>query len=73
MSRLDVLEAFFKAWPGLWIDGMEIARLAGAYAWRTRVSELRTQRGMTIENRQRRIGKRCVSEYRWAQSEVSHV
>jgi hypothetical protein len=53
MSLTDRLEKFFRAHPGMWIDGMELARFAGSYAWRTRASELRTQRGLDIENRVR--------------------
>ena len=68
---LDRLRAYFEAREGLWLDGMEIAKVAGCYAWRTRISELR-RRGMRIENRQRRPGRkdgrvigRVVSEYRY--------
>ena len=51
----DRLEQFFKASPNVWIDGRKLAEVAGAYAWRSRASNLRTQRGLTIENRQRRV------------------
>jgi hypothetical protein len=54
----------FKANAGLWLDGMDIARYGGIYCWRTRVSECR-QMGMAIENRQRRAGRRIISEYRY--------
>ena len=60
----DRLAAYLLAHQGEWIDGLELARLAGAYAWRTRLSECRTQLGLTVENRQRRMGRRCISEYR---------
>ena len=66
------LGAFFEARPNQWIDGRELARVAGAYAWRTRVSDLRhAPHLMTIENRWRHVrvdGSRAgyrVSEYRW--------
>ena len=59
----------FKANPGRWIDGMEIAKVGGCYASRTRISECRTKLGMSIENRVRRIGSRKISEYRL----VTHV
>jgi hypothetical protein len=65
MSLTDRLEKFFRAHPGMWIDGMELARFAGSYAWRTRASELRTQRGMAIKNRVRVVGGRKVSEYQF--------
>ncbi len=55
----------FRARPGEWLDGLEIARAGGAYAWRSRVSDVRTQLGLVIENRQRKVGKRTVSEYRY--------
>ena len=54
----------FRSRPDTWIDGLEIAHVGGAYAWRTRLSECRSQFGMVIENRQRRVGRRVVSEYR---------
>jgi hypothetical protein len=49
-SLNDKLEALFKARPYEWIDGKELAEVAGGYAWRTRVSNLRKQRGMEIGN-----------------------
>jgi hypothetical protein len=72
-TLVERLAAFFRAHPDLWIDGRELALVAGAYAWRTRLSELRRPPFvMTIENRQRRIhrpdGSYVVSEYRF----VSH-
>lgn len=49
----DQLAAFLKQRPNTWIDGREIARIAGAYAWRSRISNLRRPPyGMAIENRQ---------------------
>jgi hypothetical protein len=61
---------YFTDRPGRWIDGRELAKVGGAYAWRSRVSECRTALGMVIENRLRRertaSGERfTVSEYRW--------
>jgi hypothetical protein len=64
MTLVDRLHAFLAARPNEWVDGLELARVAGAYAWRTRLSDLR-QRGLVIENRVRRVEKRFkVSEYR---------
>ena len=61
------LAAFLKARPNQWIDGRELATIAGAYGWRTRVSDLRRPPySLTIENRQRREGQYVVSEYRLA-------
>lgn len=60
---------YFVARPGQWIDGRELAKHAGAYGWRTRLSQARHRYGMTIENRVSRIkdGDRTfvVSEYRF--------
>lgn len=61
----DAVADLFRARAGQWIDGLELARAGGAYAWRSRVSDVRTQLGMVIENRQRKVGKRVVSEYRY--------
>lgn len=61
----DEVAAYFRERPGRWIDGFELARIGGAYAWRTRVSECRTQLSMSIENRQRTVNRRTVSEYRY--------
>ena len=58
MSLCEALARHFSAHPGEWIDGRELARIAGAYAWRSRVSDCRRKLGMHIENRQR-------SEYSW--------
>ncbi len=72
MTINEKLEAYFKARPGLWIDGMQLAEVAGQYAWRSRCSDLRTHRGMTIENRQRRLHVAdrhyIVSEYRYVEA-----
>lgn len=64
------LANYLIAREGEWIDGRELAKVAGAYAWRTRVSECRTLLGLTIENRQRRERdargqKFTISEYRY--------
>lgn len=64
------LAAFFALRPNVWIDGRELATIAGSYAWRTRVSDLRRPPfNLQIENRQRRIHRPdgrpfTVSEYR---------
>ena len=55
MSLVDRLAEFFKQRPGVWIDGRELAKVAGAYAWRSRVSDCRRKLSMTIENRERWI------------------
>lgn len=46
------LREFLIAHPGVWFDGRELAKHAGFYAWRTRVSNLRKRPYyMTIERR----------------------
>jgi hypothetical protein len=60
----------FRARPNQWIDGLVIAEIGGAYASRTRISDCRTQLGMTIENRQRKVGKRTISEYRYRPADL---
>lgn len=69
MTLNDRLEQFFRQHPGEWIDGKRLAEIAGGYGWRSRCSDLRTQRGLTIANRQRRMTKGdgstyVISEYR---------
>ena len=54
----------FLAHPNEWLDGLKIAQVGGAYAWRSRVADARKEYGLNIVNRQRRIGKRVISEYR---------
>jgi hypothetical protein len=53
-SLTDKLQACFLARPNTWIDGRELATIAGSYGWRTRVSNLR-KRGFVVENRQRTL------------------
>lgn len=67
LTYRDAVAAYFKAHPGDEIDGLELASIGGAYAWRTRVSECREQLGMRIENVVRRVpnSKRKVSVYRY--------
>lgn len=60
---LDKLAEFFKQHPNELIDGLRIAKVGGAYAWRTRLSECRTELGMDIKNHQRREGRKIISEY----------
>lgn len=83
MTMNDKLAAYFLARPGVWLDGRELATVAGAYAWRSRCSDLR-KRGLVIENRQRRVEapnyayaihprKVVVSEYRLVVSEPSQL
>lgn len=75
LSLTDQLAIFFQLQPDTWVDGKALAQVAGGYAWRTRVSELRTEHGLTIENRQRTVkpltGKPYkVSEYRYVSERI---
>lgn len=78
-SLTSSLAAHFSAHEGQWIDGRHLAEIAGSYAWRTRVSDLRRAPYlMRIENRQRRVARDdgehyTVSEYRYVQSRTGHV
>lgn len=58
---------YFKRQPGVWIDARSLEPIGGRQAWRTRVSDCRTQLGMTIENRVRTVKREGVryriSEY----------
>ena len=65
MTLNDKLEALFRANPGQWLDGHRLAEVAGYAGWRSRCSNLRTQRGMVIENRVQRRPNLTVTEYRW--------
>jgi hypothetical protein len=66
----DRVAQLFRARPNQWIDGMALAELGGQYAWRSRVSDCRLTLGMTIENRQRKVGKRTISEYRYRPADL---
>jgi len=54
----------FRSRPDTWIDGLEIAQIAGHYAWRSRISDARREFGLKIVNRQRKVGRVTISEYR---------
>ena len=71
------LARFFRARPGAWIDGRDLANVAGCYAWRTQVSKLRRAPfNMTIENRQTRASRAgggvfILSAYRYLPAPTS--
>jgi hypothetical protein len=64
MTYLEAVAKLLRRERGRWVDGLTIAKTGGAYSWRTRISECRTLLGMKVENRQRKVGRRVVSEYR---------
>lgn len=51
---------------GSWVNARELMAVGGAFGWRTRLSNLRQRRGMTIENRWRTVSD---GERRWRESE----
>jgi hypothetical protein len=64
-SRCARLARFFIEHRGEWIDGTTLQQIAGVYAWRTRVSDLRKRPWLLdIENRMRWTGRVVASEYR---------
>lgn len=74
MTLTDKLERFFREHPNTHIDGKDLAAIAGSYAWRTRLSEVRERFRQIpgapadpLPNRQRRykVGSRTyvISEY----------
>jgi hypothetical protein len=71
-SLNDRLEAFFRSRPNEWIDGKWLANIAGGYGWRSRCSDLRRQRGMTIENRQQ-VRRDRLTETKWTESYYRYV
>lgn len=56
---------YFRAHPNQWIDAGVLQEIGGRFASRTRISDCRTELGMQIENRTRRLADRTVSEYRF--------
>jgi hypothetical protein len=72
------LAALFRERPGCWIDGRMLGTVAGSYAWRTRISDLRRAPFlMTIENRQHTVqtedGAITISEYRYVPPTVEQA
>jgi hypothetical protein len=70
------LAAFFRRHPNTWHDRKLLGQIAGGYAWRTRVSDLRRPPfNMVIENRQRQVevsGEAVtISEYRFRVQELT--
>jgi hypothetical protein len=66
-----ILGEFLRARPNQWVDGRQIAKIAGFAGWRARISDLRkAPYAMTISNRQRnvRVDEHTtfrVTEYRY--------
>lgn len=78
MSLTERLAGYFLAHPDQWIDGKVLAQIAGGYAWRTRVSDLRKPpHEFSISNRVRTeefMGQTWkVSEYRYNSPAVARL
>jgi hypothetical protein len=67
-TRVERVRDLFLAQPNVWLDGRSFETEGGCYAWRSRISDVRRQYGLVIENRQRTVqgsnGPFVVSEYR---------
>jgi len=67
MTLTDQLQDYFTTRRGQWIKARRLF-FAGECSWRSRVSDLRTRRGLNVENRVRYVtrGKKrlMISEYR---------
>ena len=70
-SLRDNLALYFQQHANVWIDGVTLEMIAGRYAWRSRVSDLRTQLGMDIRNRQMR--QTDETGKRWTRSDYMYV
>lgn len=65
MSSLQRTARLFRRHRRRWISAVEIVRVGGLLAWRTRVSECRRLLGMRIENETTLVGKKYRSRYRY--------
>ena len=62
----DIVAAHFRAHANEWVSAYTLMDLGGKMAWRSRVSNCRTQLSMPIENRIRRLENgEAYSEYRF--------
>ena len=64
MTRTERLADYLAQRANTWVDGIELSTVGGRYGWRSRVSDARRKLGLRIDNRQRKVGSRTVSEYR---------
>ncbi len=67
MNLTDKVEAYLRARPLMWIPAREFEDVGGRQAWRTRLSDCRRYRNMTIENRVRHIVRDDGSRYAWSE------
>ena len=73
MTFRDAVAAYFRSRPGVWVDGRALASIGGAYAWRSRVADCRVGLRMNIVNRQRKVGRVTISEYRFLPASLCEV
>ena len=59
----DHVARYFKAHPHTWVSAYTLMQIGGALAFRTRVSECRTQLGMTVENKVERDANGVAQSY----------
>ena len=70
-TYLDRVAAFLRAHPHEWVSAYVLMDLGGKLAFRTRCSECRTQLGMDVRNRVRRLASgEAISEYQFVPAEV---
>lgn len=65
LSRRERVALLFRAFPDTWINDEDFMGVGGRDAWRTRISECRTQLGMVIDNRLVRHTWGVRSQYRY--------
>ena len=71
MSLTEKLAGHFALRPGVWVNGYDLMRIGGSFAFRTRISELRRAPwSMAIENRVERHPGRTETFYRYVPKEV---
>lgn len=59
----DQVASVFRAQPHTWISAYALMQVGGALAFRTRVSECRTQLGMNVENKVERDRNGVAQSY----------
>lgn len=65
MTALDRIGDYMAAHPGEWVSALALMQVGGLLSFRTRLSELRVQRGWRIDNRCRMVNGVKHSEYRY--------
>lgn len=63
-SQCDLVLRTLEDSPGEWISMTTLARLSGAYAVHSRISDLRKKRGLNIEHKNIHAGAAIHSYYK---------